>query len=140
MSDKFFLDTNIFVYSFDTHAKHKQIRSADLIKEALVRRQGITSSQVVQEFVNVATRKFAVPMHTADALDYLRTVLFPLCEVFPSPSLYETALHVMEDARLGWYDALVIAAAASAECATMYSEDLQSGQVIHGVKICNPFR
>lgn len=54
MSDRFFLDTNIFVYSFDQTAVVKAGKAVQLIRKALTTQKGIISYQVVQEFFNVA--------------------------------------------------------------------------------------
>ena len=48
MSDRFFLDTNIFIYSFDQSAAVKARRAAELIREALTTQKGVISYQVVQ--------------------------------------------------------------------------------------------
>ncbi len=81
MSDRFFLDTNIFVYSFDTNAPKKAARSTELIRRALDTGKGIVSYQVVQEFFNLALRRFAEPMSGADAEQYLSTTFRPLLAV-----------------------------------------------------------
>ena len=94
---KFFLDTNVFVYSFDNDAPQKQQTAQHLIKTALSSQQGIVSSQVVQEFLNVALRKFVKPMSLAEARVYLNTVLRPLCQHFPSLGFYEKALLLREE-------------------------------------------
>src|ERR1700678_2664259 len=62
MSDRFFLDTNIFVYSFDRSAVMKAQKATQLICNTLKTQKGIISYQVVQEFFNVALRKFSEPM------------------------------------------------------------------------------
>lgn len=55
MSDRLFIDTNIFVYSFDSRESDKQQKAKELIMEALSTQKGVVSFQVIQEFVNVAT-------------------------------------------------------------------------------------
>jgi len=97
MSDKFFLDTNIFVYSFDATAPQKKVQAMVLIQQALQSGNGIISTQVVQEFLNAATRKFAVPMRLADSKKYLQKVLNPLCQVYPDLALYEACLEIQEE-------------------------------------------
>ena len=67
MSDKAFLDTNIFVYSFDLTAPKKSAVAGSLIRSALQSQTGVVSYQVVQEFFHVALRRFAQPMHPAEA-------------------------------------------------------------------------
>ena len=139
MPAKFFLDTNIFVYSFDARSPAKRGRALELIRQALLSGEGITSTQVVQEFLNVATRKFAVPMRAEEAGEYLRRVLNPLCQVYPDLSLYETSLEIQAETGYTFCDSLILAASIGSGCEVLYSEDLQAGQVVRGVRIVNPF-
>lgn len=140
MSAKYFIDTNIFVYSFDDRQPAKRERSLALIQEALETGAGVISTQVVQEFLNVATQKFAVPMKIDDSKGYLRLVLKPLCQIYPNLALYEIGLDLQKEATYSFYDSLILAAAIQGGCNFLYSEDLQAGQEIHGVKIVNPFQ
>jgi predicted nucleic acid-binding protein len=71
MSGRVFLDTNIFVYSFHTEAPAMAKRASRLIREAVDTGKGIVSYHVVQEFFNVALRRFPQPMNVADAEQYL---------------------------------------------------------------------
>jgi predicted nucleic acid-binding protein len=139
MNGRAFLDTNIFVYTFDAREPAKQDRARQLVGQALSNHQGIISFQVIQEFLNVATRKFAQPLSHADCRVYLERVLSPLCEVFASIELYQFALGTAERWHYAFYDSLIIAAAAQAGCRTLYSEDLQHGQRIENLTIINPF-
>lgn len=139
MSAKYFLDTNIFVYSFDERQADKRERALDLISAALQDRQGITSTQVIQEFLNVATRKFAQPLHPDDCKAYMRMVLAPLCEVYPDAALYESALELQQETGYSFYDALILASALRGGCDILYSEDLQAGQKLGNLTILNPF-
>ena len=75
MRDRFFLDTNIFVYTFDSREPKKRARAQDLVSDALTRGRGVISRQVVQEFLDVATQKFANPLSESDALVNLDRVL-----------------------------------------------------------------
>jgi predicted nucleic acid-binding protein len=138
MSGRFFLDTNIFVYSFDTQAPAKAKRALRLIREAVDTGKGIVSYQVVQEFFNVAFRRFPQPMNVAEAEQYLLTVLRPLLAIQSSSALYLEALRTMEKCRLSWYDSLIVAAALQGECSVLYSEDFQHGQKIGPLTIENP--
>jgi predicted nucleic acid-binding protein len=140
MSAKYFIDTNIFVYSFDHKNPEKKERSRRMIERALETGDGMISTQVIQEFLNVATQKFAVPMKPDDSLAYLRIVLNPLCQVYPNLALYETCLEVQAETRYSFFDSLILAAAIQGGCSYLYSEDLQEGQVVRGVAIANPFR
>ena len=139
MSGRFFLDTNIFVYTFDAKAPAKAKKAAQLVREAADTGEGIVSYQVVQEFFNVAIRRFAEPMSVPEAEQYLITVFRPLLAIHSSPALYVEALRITGKHRLPWYDALIVAAAREGQCDTLYSEDLQHGREIEGVLIRNPF-
>ncbi len=139
MNGKFFLDTNIFVYSFDRSAPAKARRALQLIRGAVETRKGIVSYQVAQEFFNVALRRFAKPMPIADAEQYLLTVFRPLLAVHSSEALYAEALRLSERFRLSWYDSLIVAAAIEGQCGVLYSEDLQSGRRFGNLQVMNPF-
>lgn len=136
---RFFLDTNVLVYSFDAESPDKQQRSQALIQEALRNQRGIISTQVVQEFLSLALRKFARPMSVSEAREYMRSVLTPLCQHFPALSSYDRALMIQEETGFSFYDALIVAAAGEARCSTLLSEDLQHGRTVQGVAILNPF-
>jgi predicted nucleic acid-binding protein len=139
MSDRFFLDTNIFVYSFDENVPDKARRALDLIRRALKTGKGIVSYQVVQEFFNVALKRFASPMTTTDAEAYLNTVFRPLLVTHSSHGLYAEALRVKERYHLPWYDSLIVTSAMETGCETLYTEDLQDGQRFGHIRVANPF-
>jgi predicted nucleic acid-binding protein len=139
MSGRFFLDTNIFAYTFNGSAPVKARKATQLIRRAADTGEGIISYQVVQEFFNVALKRFAQPMSVAEAEQYLITVLRPLLAVHSSAAIYFEALRIAEKRRMSWYDSLIVAAALEGECETLYSEDFQNGQKIGGLKIENPF-
>ena len=136
---RFFLDTNIFVYSFDTTSPAKAKKALTLVRRGVDSGQGIVSYQVVQEFLNVALRRFPQPFATAEAEQYLITVFRPLLAVHSSMVLCQEGLRLSGRYRLAWYDSLIVAAALEAQCATLFSEDFQHGREIEGVKIENPF-
>ena len=139
MNDKFFLDTNIFVYTFDDENPGKRDRARTLIATALAESRGVISYQVMQEFLNAALRKFAKPLTAVDAERYLTVVLEPLCTVFASIELCHQAIDIAERWKYSFYDSLIIASAFQAGCSVLYSEDLQHGQKIGGLRILNPF-
>lgn len=139
MSGKFFLDTNIFVYSFDGSAPKKAQRAAQLIRQAIQTRSGIVSYQVVQEFFSVALRRFTEPMTFIDAEQYLSTTFRPLLAAHSSHALYGEALRIGAKFKLSWYDSLIVASAIEGQCDVLYSEDLQHGQQFGKLRIANPF-
>jgi predicted nucleic acid-binding protein len=136
---KFFLDTNIFVYTFDRTDSSKRRKANSLLASALETHRGIISYQVVQEFLNVATRKFSDPMTVPEAQLYLARILTPLCDVFPDSALYSQALSIASESGMAFYDALIISSAIAGGCDTVWTEDLQQGRRIRTVTIRNPF-
>lgn len=139
MSGKFFLDTNIFVYTFDATAPAKAKTAARLVRNAVDTGKGIVSYQVVQEFFNVAFRRFARPMSEADAEQFLITVFRPLLAVHSSSALYVEALRIEGKHHFAWYDSIIIASALEGQCEILYSEDFQHGRNVEGLRIENPF-
>ena len=139
MNDKYFLDTNIIVYSFSDESPAKKAAASDLIKTAIETQKGVISFQVIQEFLNVATRKFKSPLKANDADRYLKLALDPICKVYSSMELYSQALDIMERWQYSFYDSLIIAAALKAECKILYTEDLRHEQKIYSMQIINPF-
>lgn len=133
MNDRPFFDTNVLVYVVG----ERDDRTAPA--EALVASGGVVSVQVLNELVSVVRRKLGMTWdEIGEALAAIRT----LC---PSPvpltiETHEAALRIAAQYGYHIYDALVAAAALEAECTTLYSEDLQDGQVIDGrLTIRNPF-
>jgi predicted nucleic acid-binding protein len=139
MNDRFFLDTNIFVYSLDRNAPAKAQKASRLIRQALSTRKGVVSYQVVQEFLNVVLKHSAQPIKTVDAERYLATVFRPLLGVESSSALFSSALQIHSGSGFSWYDSLIIGAAIRAHCDLLYSEDMQHGRKIGGLTIENPF-
>lgn len=139
MSDKYFLDTNIFVCCFDINHQDKKARSLSLISDALLTGNGIISTQVIQEFINVATHKFTPPLKTEDANIFLLKVLYPLCEVFLDLDLYQSALDITQKTHYAFYDSLILASASQANCSILYTEDLRDGDKVKQVHVINPY-
>jgi predicted nucleic acid-binding protein len=140
MKGKFFLDTNIIVYTFDPSQPQKQKISRDLMKVALDKGAGSISYQVIQEFLNVSTWKFENPLSYQDSQIFLSSVLEPICDVYASIDLFHRALELSEQWKYSFYDSLIIAAALQNNCSILYSEDLKDGQIIHEMEIVDPFK
>ena len=140
MSAETFLDTNVLVYCFDSGEPEKQRRARDLVEEALRDGSAIISTQVVQEFLSLATRKFAKAFVGDDLRAYLDCVLAPMCKVSSDPALLGFALETKDETGYSFYDSLIVAGALHGGCSRLYSEDLQAGRAIRGLIIENPFR
>ena len=134
-----FIDSNVFVYLFDETDERKRGTAERIVESALQTNNVSISFQVVQETLNVVTRKLPTPMTAEGAKRFMERVLTPLWRVSPSSALYHRALDVQSRYRYGFYDSLIVAAALDAGCSRLYSEDLQDGQRIEGLTIENPF-
>jgi predicted nucleic acid-binding protein len=139
MSARFFLDTNFFECCFDAGSPKKAALAKTLVRKAIATQGGVVSYQVVQEFFNVALRRFANPMTWVDAEQYLSTTFRPLLSVHSSHALYAEALQIGGRFRLAWYDSLIVASAIEGQCDILYSEDFQRGQQMGRLRISNPF-
>jgi predicted nucleic acid-binding protein len=131
-----FLDTNLLVYADSADEQIKQRRAIELIKTHRAGGTAVLSTQVLQEFVNVALRKLQLP----PALIRERVGFYARFDLVPvTPAVIEgaLALHVLHG--ISFYDALIVQAAIASGCAELLTEDLNEGSVIGGVKIVNPF-
>ena len=140
MSDRYFLDTNIFIYTFDVRYPEKQEIAKQLISEGLERNHTSVSWQVIQEFINASTRKFAEPITLTDCKLYVDTTLAPMWDIYPTRDLIHSALDLSERWQYSFYDSLIIASALQASCTILYSEDLQHEQTIKSLQIIDPFQ
>jgi len=136
MGAEVFLDTNIFVYCFDSENSDKQARA----KELVASRNWFVSWQVVQEFSSVALHRFKIPMKPADLSDYIGFRLWPECRVLPSQAIVQHAVSIQGRLGFRFYDSLVIASALAGGAKKLLSEDFQHGQKIGRLEIANPFR
>lgn len=136
MSDRIFLDTNVLIYAQDSGVPTKQRKSRDIIMRLADSGDGVISTQVMQEFLVAATRKLGVEPLVAKGV--LKTfAVFEIVQI--SPALIHEAIDCCILNQLSYWDALILAAASSAGCSKVLSEDLNASQTILGVKVQNPF-
>jgi len=134
MPAKDFLDTNVLIYAV---AKDDARAST---AEALLASGGMISVQSLNEFVSVARRKLGMSWKEVKEFLELVGILCPK-PVPVSVDTHKAALVIAEKYGYGIYDALIVSAAIEAGCKTLYSEDLQDGQIINRqLTIQNPFR
>jgi len=134
---KVFLDTNILVYSLDQSDTGKRGKCRRLLKSLIGESSGVISTQVMQEFFVAATTKLgADPLLVKDILRSLERFE----TVVVSPMLIKEAIDCAIINQLSFWDALIVVAAESARCEILWTEDLNHGQVIRGVRIENPLK
>ena len=131
-----FFDTNVLVYADDRSSAEKQKRAITLFAEHLRRGTAAVSLQVLQEYFAAATRKLGLKPEMAqrkvEILSRGRVVRFEASDVIAAIELHRLT-------RISFWDALIVHAARSAGAAVLYSEDLQAGSVLGGVRVVNPF-
>lgn len=133
-----FFDTNVLVYLFDADAPEKRDIARGLLQREANAGRVVLSTQVLQEFFATATRKLAVPLDVADAERAVRSLAeFALVQI--DAPLILAGIDASRTLRLSFWDALVVKAALQAGSAVLYTEDMQHGQLIEGMRICNPF-
>jgi predicted nucleic acid-binding protein len=139
MSDRYFLDTNIFVYSLDPVEHRKAPLAEKLVTRGVTSGLGVVSYQVVQEFMNVSLRQFRATMTVFELERYFFRILLPMMRISSSAPLFLEALQLQTSSRLSWYDSLIVAAALQGGCGILYSEDLQHGRRFGDLVVQNPF-
>ena len=136
MSERRFFDTNIFVYAVDLDSP-KQPQAENLVSEGFQTGLAVLSTQILQEFFVVATRKLKIDLAVArrhvELLSALETITV-------RTDMIVAAIDLQRLQKLSFWDALVVKSASFAGCKKLLSEDLQHGAVIDGVRIENPFR
>ena len=134
MAGNVFLDTNVLIYSIGENDPRSEIA------EALLMAGGVISVQVLNEFVATARRKLGMSWdEVVQALGAIRTLLPTPSAI--APETHNRALKIGQKYNFSIYDALIVASALDADCKTLYTEDLQDGQVIDGrLTVRNPFK
>lgn len=138
MTEKFFVDTNVFVYLYDAGSSAKQVIAAEWVERLWRDRSGRTSVQVLNELYVTLLRKLARRMTAEQAWE----VVHALTEWNPQPvdrDMLLRAREVERRYRISWWDSLIVAAAQLQECDTLLTEDLQAGMIFDRVAVRNPF-
>lgn len=127
-----FVDTNITAYAFGADATKKARARALLADRPTI------STQVINEFLNVCRVKLKIDVATRHRL--AQEIMAGCDVVNVTGAVIEKAMTIETRHGLNYWDCLIIAAALLAGCDTLYSEDMQDGQVFEGrLKVVNPF-
>ena len=133
-----FVDTNVLVYAFDKSSSPKKRVAQRLMNELMEEDRLRVSTQVLQELFVTLTRKVSQPCTSEEALAVLDDLTaWPLMVV--DYAAIRSAVGLADQARLSFWDALVVVGAARTGAAVLYTEDMNDGQEIFGVRISNPF-
>lgn len=137
MSDKTFVDTNILIYAHDLDAKAKHEIAKEVLRDLWSSRAGVLSMQVLQEFYVNATRKTSSPLSKKAARRVVNSYA-TWCVDTVAEDIF-MAFQIEDEARISFWDALILAAARKAGAVRILSEDLNAGQRIAGIAVENPF-
>lgn len=140
MEGRYFLDTDIFLWSFDESDPDRCQIARKLIGTALAEHVGIISYQVVEEVLSLVLDRFEVKLSSGDSETYLERVLLPLCEVYPTAELYQSALTLADERKLSYRDALLVAGARWGSCKVLFSGKFTHGGHIGALSLYNPFQ
>lgn len=137
MNAKTFVDTNVLIYAYDIDAGAKHTVAKTVLRKLWTERNGVLSTQVLQEFYVNVTRKIAHPLRK----DTARTIVnsYSIWCSDTTPAEIANAFQIEDRAKIGFWDALIVASALKSGASRILSEDLNAGQIITGVRIENPF-
>lgn len=137
MTDKVFFDTNVLLYALVSRLA-EPLDPRTKVAEDLLSQGGSVSVQVLNEYIDIASRKF----HQGwTAISSRLEVIEQLCGAATALTVDTHRLAVRISMRYGFriYDSLIVATALEAGCKILYTEDLHHGQLIEGLRIENPF-
>ncbi|OGB66954.1 MAG: twitching motility protein PilT [Burkholderiales bacterium RIFOXYC12_FULL_60_6] len=136
MATRSFIDTNVLIYAEASDAPLKQQLALALVKRLYEDAQGVLSTQVLQEYCNVALKKLKLSaQHVRSQLEMYEQ--FEVIQV--PPAIIHAGLDLHQTRSVSFFDAIILASAHTAGCGVLYSEDLNTGETMLGVRIVNPF-
>ncbi len=136
MGARGFIDTNILIYAEASDVPAKQLAALALLKQLFEGANGVLSTQVLQEYCNVALKKLKLPVqHVRAQLDMYAQ--FEVIQV--TPAIIRVGLDLHQTRSLSFYDAIVVASAQTAGCGFLFTEDMSTGETVGTVRILNPF-
>lgn len=132
-----FVDTNILIYAHDVDADDRHWRAKQVVGELWQSGLGMLSTQVLNEFYVNVTQKIPSPIDPARARAVIEPYLSWTIQTL-GPESVLAASDIQQRYRISYWDALIVHAASKGGVSVLYSEDLNAGQVMEGVRIVNP--
>jgi predicted nucleic acid-binding protein len=131
-----FVDTNVFVYAQDVSDAKKRKKALELLKQLSEEGRLAISTQVLQEFASVATRKLGLSLPETTAL-VEELAKLPTLSIDAAVIKYALSIHFAH--QFSFFDSLIIATAAQHKCTRVFTEDMAHGQFVCGLELINPF-
>ena len=138
MNGPVFVDTNVLIYERDSREPTKQAAAAAWLRQLWEAKSGRLSYQVLAEFYSCVTLKLKPGMPAAEAQRHVRA-LVAWRPVVLEETLLGSGWALQWRYRLNFWDALILAAAKTARCRFLLSEDFQSGQEFEDTTVLSPF-
>ena len=136
MTSRSFIDTNVLVYAEACDAPYKQRSALDLLQRLYEQGLGVVSTQILQEYCNVALKRLKLPaQYVRSQLDLYEQ--FEVVQV--TPAIIRAGLDLHQTRSVAFFDAIVLSSAHAAGCSVIWTEDMNAGEVVNGVRISNPF-
>ena len=137
-TDRFFLDSNILIYAYDSDDPQKHSVATRLIADFLANGNAAVSVQVLGEFFVSATRRIPTPLSVEEATAVIDVIsALPVIDI--DTAMVRRAIATHSRYGTNYWDSLIIAAAERANCTSILSEDMNPGQRYHGMLAVNPF-
>jgi len=138
MNDRILVDTNILVYAYDLDAGEKRAKALEIVERLWDAGNGVLTTQVLAEFFVTITRRVKQPLPLAEARQIIEDYQAEWVTFATTPETVLRAVDGVGQHGLSFWDAMIWAAAWLNGVSAIYSEDMQAGQIIEGVRIENP--
>ena len=136
--DKTFLDTNILVYAHDVSAGKKHEIAKNIVLELWNSWNGLISTQVLQEFFVIVTKKIQIPIEINTTKEIINSLLKWDVVINDGKTILE-AIEIHKKYKYSFWDSMIIQSAINGGAEILLSEDLPDGEIVEGIKIKNPF-
>lgn len=137
MNDKCFLDTNVLIYAYDETDELRQQQTLKILKNIKREYEPVISTQTLGEFFNVAYKKLHFSKEDAINVCQEFSNFYPVYEISTENVFH--AMKISKQTQYSYWDSLILAMAIDTGCSILFSEDLNPGHEIEGLKIINPF-
>lgn len=140
MTAKFFVDTNILIYAYDTSNPDKQTAALQTLDRLVTSGTGVISTQVLAEFFVMVTsdRKFPNALSIVEAGNRIQNYILAWEVVEVTGAIVLEAIRGVKEYQLSFWDAQIWATAKLNQIPVVYSEDFNVGAIIEGVRFINP--
>jgi len=136
MKDKIFIDSNIFLYAFNSDGSKKQQTASNIILQENA--NSFMSVQVINEVSNNMLKK--LDFTNSEIREFIEDSYKRFFVINFSKDIFHKASEIRDNYKISYYDSLIVASALSVGCTILYSEDMQNRLIVDNqVTIINPF-